>query len=75
MDVGDASFDKSLSLLGMFALTESMATDGQVDDLIDEALCDLVKIDEQAASICVHIECLVKVLAVVNFLNQLNNDL
>ena len=75
MDVGDASFDKSLSLLGMFTLTESVAADGQIDDLIDEALCDLVKINEQATSIGVHIECFIKVFAMVNFLNQLDDDL
>ncbi len=75
MDIGDASFDKSLSLLSMFALTERVATDGQVDDLIDKALCDLVKIDEQAASIGVYIECFIKVFAVVNFFNQLDDDL
>lgn len=58
----------------MFPLANGMALDGKTDDLVDETLGDLVKVDKEAASVSEHIERLVEVFAVVNLLDQLDND-
>lgn len=72
--ISDASLYKGLGLLGVLALAQFVAANSKADHKVDETLSDFVEIDEKTTGVCVHVECLVEVLAMVNLLDELNDD-
>ena len=58
----------------MLTLADCMAPHSKTDHFIDEALRDLVEVDEEATSICENVKRLVKILSMVNFVDELDDD-
>ena len=46
----------------------------KIDDLVNQSLCDHVKINEETSRCGKHIESLVKVSTKINFLDDFTND-
>lgn len=75
MDECNTCFNESLCLLSVLAMTDGMTFCCKPEYLVNQALSDLVQIDEQASSISIHIECLVEVSSMVHFQDQVHNNI
>jgi len=74
VDVGDASLNKGLRLLGVLAFHEGVALDGKLCCLVDKRLSHGVQVDEHTSRGSVHVQSLVKILAMVNLEDDSGDD-
>ena len=67
MNISNTSFDEGLCLLGVLPFGYLMTFHSQADSALNQCLGDGVEIDKETSCICVDIERLIEVSAIVNF--------